>query len=117
MTHYRTVKKMFGATLLSGGLAVALLGAGAPAAQAEPYFGPWTCCPGQKEGHPQGPGPGCPYQGANVNWDSNICHTWWTVYYGHGNAGPSTWDGPEAPPPEATQKPPCGFPFMCSGTP
>jgi hypothetical protein len=108
---------MFATTLLAGSVAATLVGVGAPSAQADSYLGPWTCCPGQKAEHPQGPGPGCPYPGAGVNWDTTICHTWWSTYYGHGNVGPTTWDGPDAPPPEAQERPPCGFPFMCSGTP
>jgi hypothetical protein len=117
MSHYRTVGRTLGRMLLSFGVTMTLFGAGVVPAQADSSFGPWTCCPGQNEGHPQSPGPGCPYSGAGVNWDRNVCHTWWSVYYGHGNVGPTTWDGPDAPPPEATQKPWCGFPFMCSGTP
>lgn len=133
MSHNQTAKKIVAAALLS---AAALTGIGLASgtAQAQPgsaprihrllpedgpvppgASGPYTCCPGDETGglHPQ-TGRGCP---GNVNWDKTRCHTWYGVVWGHGNVTPGVWEGTEPPPPEATQKPWCGFPFMCSGTP
>jgi hypothetical protein len=138
VSHDRTVKRMLGVTLLSGGVAVALLGVGAATAQADRGFmppvhgllpedepvppgasGPYKCCPGDPMGLRPSTGHGCPSgsEGLGVNWDRSQCHTWWGVVWGHGNVDASVWEGPDPPPPEATQKPWCGFPFMCSGTP
>jgi len=119
------LKRIIAGALLSGGVAVAGLGLTAGIAQAQPGSvppihgplsdgGPWTWCPGQPMSGIDtttgrgGPGPG-------VQWDMGRCHTWWGVYWGHGNVAPSIWDGPDPPPPEAFQRPWCGFPFMCSG--
>jgi hypothetical protein len=131
----RTLKKAVAGALLSGSCAAAVLGLTAATAQAEPGFaspmhdplaedgpvppgatGPYICCPGQEHSglNPQ-TGRGCP--GTDVNWDKDVCHTWYGVYWGHGNVAPPIWEGPQPPPPEALQKPWCGFPFMCSGTP
>lgn len=76
--------------------------------------GPYQCCPEDEAGglHPQ-TGRGCPSD--VFAWDKSGCHTWWGVYWGHGNVSPSVWEGPDAPPPDALQRPWCGFPFMCSG--
>jgi hypothetical protein len=63
MSHYSIVAKMLGGMLLSFGAAMTLFGAGAAPAQADSSFGPWTCCPGQNEGHPQGPRSGMPLFG------------------------------------------------------
>jgi hypothetical protein len=122
-----SMKKAIAGALLSGGVAMAGLGLGAGTAQANAGFmppmhgplsanDPWTWCPGDpmsgmnSRNHHGGPG-------LDVQWDMTRCHTWWGVLWGHGNVAPGVWDGPDPPPPEATQKPPCGFPFMCSGTP
>ena len=124
MSHSNQVKMLIAGTLLSGGVAVAGLGLAAGTAQARPGFmppmhgplpeQPYTWCPGMPmsgiRGNTGGPGP-------DVQWDMTRCHTWYGVLWGHGNVAPGVWDGPDPPPPEATQKPPCGFPFMCSGTP
>lgn len=135
MDTTRTLMKVVAVALLSGGIAVAGMGAALGSAQAQPASvapmhgvipedgpvppgagGPYTCCPeDQKSGlHPQ-TGRGCP--GTEVHWDASSCHTWYGVVWGHGNVAPGIWEGPDAPPPEATRKPWCGFPFMCSGTP
>lgn len=125
--------KVIGRALLSGGVAIAGLGLGVTTAQAAPgppmhgifaedgpvppgASGPYQCCPEDRSGglHPQ-TGRGCP--GTQVNWDWAQCHTWYGVYWGHGNVAPGVWEGAGPPPPEALQKPWCGFPFMCSGTP
>jgi hypothetical protein len=132
MDTSRTPKKIFAGALLSGA-AVTAVGLALGTAQAEPSSvppihgllgedgpvppgasGPYTCCPGDENGglHPQ-TGRGCP---GDVNWDKTACHTWYGVVWGHGNVAPGVWEG-GPPPPEATQKPWCGFPFMCSGTP
>jgi hypothetical protein len=125
VSHYRIVKRMIAATLLSGGVAAAGLGLGVGVAQAQTGFtppthgplpeNPYTWCPGMPMSGISSPTRGGP--GLDVQWDMTRCHTWWGVVYGHGNVGPSVWDGPDPPPPEATQKPWCGPPFMCSGTP
>ena len=133
MDTSRTLKKIFAGALLSG-VAVTGMGLTLGTAQAQPRSGPpmlgllsedgpvplgasgpYKCCPGDGTGglHPQ-TGRGCP---ADVNWDKTQCHTWYGVVWGHGNASPGVWEGADPPPPEATQKPWCGFPFMCSGTP
>lgn len=134
MDTSRPLRNVVGAALLSCGLAVAGMALALGSAHAQPgplpathgfvpedgpvppgASGPYTCCPeDQKTGlHPQ-TGRGCP--GTQVNWDASQCHTWYGVVWGHGNAAPGIWEG-GPPPPEATRKPWCGFPFMCSGTP
>lgn len=135
MDATRALKKVVNAALLSGGVAVAGIALTLGSAQAQPgdvpsthgfvsedgpvppgASGPYTCCPGEEKTglHPQ-TGRGCP--GPEVHWDMSICHTWYGVVWGHGNASPGVWEGDGPPPPEATRKPWCGFPFMCSGTP
>jgi hypothetical protein len=116
----RIVRKVVAKALLSGLAAATGMGLTLGGAQAQPVppgaSGPYTCCPqDQANGLSPATGRGCP--GADVDWDKSQCHTWWGVYWGHGNVAPSVWEGPDAPPPEALQKPWCGFPFMCSGTP
>jgi hypothetical protein len=146
MSHNHFVKTIIAGVLLSGGIAVAGLGLAAGTAQAEPGFappfsgplgtaqaqprfvplingplsdgGPWTWCPGQPmdEGLDIRSGRGGP--GPEVQWDMTRCHTWYGVRWGYGNVYPGVWDGTDPPPPsEALQAGPCGFPFMCSGTP
>ena len=87
--------------LVSGGLCLAGLGLGAGTAQAQtPPGGPYQWCPGQEL-------PRTGNQRVNpVIWDMNVCHTYWYVYHGQGNAAQNLWDGdnPPAPPP-----PPVGF--------
>lgn len=126
MSHNRTAKKFVAGALMSGVVALTGTGLGLGIANAQPSIpgdgpvppgasGPYKCCPGDEKGglHPQ-TGRGCP---PNANWDKNQCHTWYGVVWGHGNVTPGVWEGTDPPPPEATQKPWCGFPFMCSGTP
>lgn len=134
MDTTRTLKSMIAGALVFGSIAVTGMGLTLGTAQAEPRSvppihglvpedgpvppgasGPYTCCPGDEKGglHPQ-TGRGCP---ADVNWDKTRCHTWYGVVWGHGNVAPGIREGPDPPPPEALQKPWCGFPFMCSGTP
>jgi hypothetical protein len=117
----RTLKKILAGALLSG-IAVTGMVLAPGTAQARPRSltpihgllpvdGPVP--PGASGLHPQ-TGRGCP---PNMNWDKTQCHTWYGVVWGHGNVSPGVWEGTGPPPPEATQKPWCGFPFMCSGTP
>ncbi|WP_156748173.1 hypothetical protein [Mycobacterium sp. 1465703.0] len=127
--------KVVAAGVLSAGAVLGGMGFGVGAAQAQPGYaplvhgfppedgpvppgasGPYTCCPGEEKTglHPQ-TGRGCP--GTEVHWDAGQCHTWYGVVWGHGNVAPGIWEGDGPPPPEAMQKPWCGFPFMCSGTP
>lgn len=134
-TTKTVMMKVVGAAVLSGGAVLGGMGLGLGAAQAQPGYvpvmhfftpedgpvppgasGPYTCCPGEEKTglHPQ-TGRGCP--GTEVHWDASQCHTWYGVVWGHGNVAPGIWEGAGPPPPEATQKPWCGFPFMCSGTP
>jgi hypothetical protein len=95
--------------LVSGGLGLAGLGPGAGTAQA-------TCSPGAAvvNGMCYGPNHWCPGQslyvsqgGPNrdVNWDMNICHTWYWVADGEGNVSPQVWDGDNPPPPPAPPAP------------
>ena len=133
MDRSRTLKKLFAGALLSGvavtGMGLALGTAHADSGSVPPIHGlfaedgpvppgasgSYKCCPGdEKTGLNSQTGRGCP---PDVNWDRTQCHTWYGVVWGHGNASPGVWEGIGPPPPEATQKPWCGFPFMCSGTP
>jgi hypothetical protein len=141
MDTKHTLEKVIAGTLLSGGVLVTGIGLTLGTAQALPgsappilgllpedgpqpvphpvppgQSGPYVWCPGDPLSglRPQA-GRGGP--GRQVQWDTTRCHTWWGLPAGRGNAGPGVWDGPDPPPPELTQKPPCGFPFMCSGTP
>ncbi len=94
---------------VSGGLGLAGLGLAAGTAQA--YSGPHQWCPGQSMNWPTGPW-------NQVDWDMNVCHTWWVVGFEQGNVpknygdhGPSNiWDGdnPPAPPPPQCNAP--GYP-------
>jgi hypothetical protein len=79
---------------------------------------------------PEGPGPTgplahkwCPGQpmpqdGTNpdgtahqVDWDMNVCHTYYNVGYHQGNVGDYVWDAAGGPPPPPPQCPPIAF--MC----
>lgn len=59
------------AVAVSGGLALAGLGLGSAAAQTPEVGHDW--CPGQA----------LPF--SNIQWDMNVCHTWYTVPFGQGN--------------------------------
>jgi hypothetical protein len=104
MYNTRTVKKIIAGALLAGSVAVAGLGLGAGAAQADLPDGPHTWCPGQNRNPPNGPG-------AGTMWDWGVCHTFWFVGYGQGNvpasygAASSIWEGdnPPAPLPRSPQ--------------
>ncbi|MFZ0718169.1 hypothetical protein [Mycobacterium sp.] len=76
--------------------------ANTPANPRDPY-GPCHWCPGQ-------PLPQTGNHRTNpVVWDMGICHTYWFVMFGQGNAAQNVFDGdnPPAPPPE----PPPGLNF------
>jgi hypothetical protein len=92
MNTPHTRKRIIAGALLSAGVAAGLsLAAGT--AHADPGYiepvGPYHWCPG---------GPPMP-----VNWDPNICHTFWHVGTGAGNVGGAgdlhrnLWDGPNPP--------------------
>jgi hypothetical protein len=99
----RIIAGLATALFVCGGLGLAGLGAGI--AYADPQYqnppGPFHWCPGQPlpaEAH------------GTVNWDMAICHDYYLVVIGHGNAGGlynNIWDGPN--PPHAPM--PCGFPW------
>src|ERR1035441_5443726 len=92
-------KLIVAAALLScvGTFAALGFGAGTALADPDPNYGPHQWCPGQPMTWPN-------YPATTLNWDSNICHTWYNVGYGLGNvpvAGgrPSPlWAGGKPPP-------------------
>ena len=62
------------ATAVAAGAAAAGLAIGAGAAQADPVPAPANSwCPGQA----------LPF--SNIQWDMNVCHTWYIVPFGKGN--------------------------------
>lgn len=90
--------------LVSGGLGLAGLGPGEGTANADDRYGPHEWCPGQSMEWPTGPW-------GQVDWDMNVCHTWYVVGIGQGNVpersgGPSNiWDGDGPPPPPSCAVP------------
>lgn len=105
--------------LVSGALGLAcLVSAGAAQAGCEPGhvgnvcgYGPNRWCPGDSLYMDRGG----PYQG--VQWDMNVCHTWYRVAQGAGNVGEGphnqsdVWEGPDPPPPAPAPAPaPPGLP-------
>jgi hypothetical protein len=108
MNTNHTLKRILAGALLSGGVAVAGLGMGAGTAQAD---GPHHWCPGNPKNMPYAPN-------AFVDWDWNVCHTWYPTNYGMGNVTSqgrptSIWDG-DNPPPEAIAPRVCPpISFMC----
>jgi hypothetical protein len=96
--------------LVSGSLGLAGLGLGVGTAQADDNYGPHQWCPGQSMDWPTGPW-------NRVDWDMNVCHTWYVVGLGQGNVpersgGPSNiWDGDGQLPPSCAvpEIPPCGM--------
>jgi hypothetical protein len=94
--------------LLSGGLGLAVLGLGAGTAHAD---GPHHWCPGDPKNMPY-------VVNDQLDWDWNVCHTWYSTNYGQGNitmAGRPTsiWDG-DTPPPDAITPRVCPpIAFMC----
>jgi hypothetical protein len=113
-----TVKRILAGVLLW--VVVAATGLGTPnTAQAAPdtcgqkvdgvCYGPIRWCPGDSiepltQNHVVYP----------VTWDMNICHTYYHVQPGMGNAGgmnDGIWDGPNPPPPQAPPPAPPGLNF------
>ena len=87
MTAPQNLKRIISGALLSGGVAMAVLGLDAGAAQAYPQCtGNGTCatqwCPGQRLPAP------------DVNWDMIVCHDWLGhPYPGTTQVGANTWEG------------------------
>jgi hypothetical protein len=105
----RLIVGLAATALVSSGLGLA---AGEGTAQAQPRVpvpaddGDWGpprhWCPGQP----------VPQTGNNVtdpiNWDWNVCHTYYFVWEGMGNVSNVTWDGDDPPP-----KPPPPIGLYC----
>jgi hypothetical protein len=126
MNTPHTLKRIIAGTLLSGGVAVAGLGVaglGEGIAKAEDWcspaamvnnvcYGPNRGCPGDSlfqltQNHITNP----------INWDMNVCHTYYYVPYGQGNVGQDIWEGANPPPPQTLPPPhplPPGTPSECS---
>jgi hypothetical protein len=98
----RSMIRSAAGVVVCGGLGLATVGLGAGVAHALPD-GPYTWCPGQtRNAHNPGPGGGPASPGPSVQWDWNVCHTYWIVSWGQGNVGGpdrSIWDGGNPPPP------------------
>ena len=111
-----TLKQIIAGAVLPGGLAAAALGLGAGAAPAENWcppssmvdkvcYGPNEWCPGDSlfhltQNHVADP----------INWDMNVCHTYYYVPSGKGNVGYSIWEGPNPPGPQTLISAPRGLP-------
>jgi hypothetical protein len=108
MDRTRNAKTILAGALLSGGLAVAGLGPAAGTAHAD---GPHRWCPGNPKNMPY-------VVNGLIDWDWNVCHTWYSTNYGMGNVTSqgrpmSIWDG-DNPPPEAIAPRVCPpISFMC----
>ena len=106
ITH--NLKKMTTGALLSGAVAVAILGPATATAQADPQSsGPFQWCPGQSL--PEHPGGSyspthVSWPATHVVWDDSVCHTYWKLTVARGNvrmndgAVSDFWDGPDPPP-------------------
>jgi hypothetical protein len=98
--------------LVSGGLGLNVVGAGAAHAACSAdttvngmCYGPNHWCPGDSLYISKG-GPN-----RDVNWDMNVCHTWYWVNEGEGNVSDVVWDGDNPPPPPNAPAPlPPGLP-------
>src|SRR5271170_6597360 len=86
-TYTRAVKRMTARVLLSGGLAVAGLGAATATAHAYTY-GPFQWCPGQEL--PNDP----PRPPDALVWDMGVCHTYYFDYDVRTKAPARYWEGP-----------------------
>lgn len=109
MKSNRSLTKITLGALVAGSFALApLIGAGA--AQAEPMES-HTWCPGNPKNMPY-------VVNSLIDWDWNVCHTWFPTNYGMGNVTmqgrpTSIWDGTN-PPPEAIERHHCPpIAFMC----
>ena len=102
------ISRLAATVLVSGGLSLAGLGLAAATAKAD---GPHRWCPGDPKNMPY-------VVNDEVDWDWNVCHTWYPTNYGQGNvtmAGRPTsiWDG-DNPPPDAIAPRVCApIAFMC----
>ncbi|MDC8971360.1 hypothetical protein [Mycobacterium marinum] len=95
MNTTANLKRMITAALVSGGVAAAGFGLTAGTAHAGPGAhgpvpqaprGPYQWCPGD------------PVPAGGVNWDMNVCHTWYWVDYGfQANRGGSVYEGDTPP--------------------
>jgi hypothetical protein len=108
--------------MLAGNVAAAVDPGTAQAKPAVPV--PLNSWPGCPPDHPEGPCHWCPGdpqpQTGNLRvypvvWDWNICHTYYYVYSGQGNAAHNIWDGenPPAPPPWPPGLNFCPIPPFC----
>jgi hypothetical protein len=113
MKTIHTPKRAIATALLSGGVALAGIGAAAGTASAQTGFAPPLQGP-DNFSVPHQWCPGQPLPEADVHWDTNICHTWfWVPVGGMGNVGEFVWDG-DTPPPHGP--PPCyGAPICLPG--
>ena len=108
MNTTHNLKPIIAGVLLSAGLAVAGLALPAGTAQAD---GPHHWCPGNPKNMPYVPND-------MLDWDWNVCHTWYPSNYGWGNVTmhgqpTSIWDG-ENPPRQAVEPRVCPpISFMC----
>jgi hypothetical protein len=101
-----TFRNSIAAALLSGGLAVTVIGLAPATAQADPSD------PVPEQSHNWCPGQGLPFPG--IQWDMGVCHTWYTVPVGTGNVRMATPAGnavssfvsADIPPPMLTPPPP-----------
>jgi hypothetical protein len=116
MNTPHSLKHVVAGTLLSGGLAVAGLTLAPARAHAEVWcppnamvgavcYGPNQWCPGDSlfhltQNHVADP----------INWDMSVCHTYYYVPFGKGNAGHTIWDGPNPPGPQVPIHAPPGLP-------
>jgi hypothetical protein len=116
MNTPRTLKRFIAATLLPAGVALAGLGPAAGTAHAEVW-----CPPSSKVGAVcYGPNQWCPgdslfhltqnHVANQINWDMNVCHTYYYVPWGKGNVGYDIWDGPNPPGPQTLISAPPGLP-------
>ncbi len=110
------LKNIVAATLLSGGIVVAGLALAPARAHAEVWcppnamvgavcYGPNQWCPGDSlfhltQNHVADP----------INWDMSVCHAYYYVPFGKGNAGYRIWDGPNPPGPQVPIQAPPGLP-------
>ena len=97
----KPIARLLTTAVICGSLGLVGLGLSAGTAHAvEPYQ--W--CPGQDRAGTHG----ALDTPDGVNWDWNVCHTYYVVPYGHGNVSAYIWaDSPPPPMP-----PPCG-PIPC----
>jgi hypothetical protein len=104
----RNLKKITTGALVSGAIAVSILGLAAGTAQANPQSqGPFQWCPGQAlPGTPAGsyPPTHVSWPARHVVWNNSVCHTYWYTPDGRGNVPmddnpvSNIWDGPDPPP-------------------